>query len=159
MTDGQKAALEAASVVLVSACLLGERCRYDGRDQKSDHVGRALEGKEVVPICPEAGAGLGIPRPAVMLSRGDGQAVLLGNAFAVVRDSGRNVSDAFTAGAALAVSAAKNFGATVAILKERSPSCGSTHVWIDGVLSEGQGVTAAALRHAGVVVISDEELR
>lgn len=158
MTDEQRAALEAASVVIVSACLLGERCRYDGKDQLSDKVTLALAGKEVVPVCPEAASGLGIPRPAVQLMRGDGQAVLLGNAAAVVKDTGRNVTDQFTLGAQIAVSAAKRFGATVAVLKARSPSCGSKQVWIDGALSAGQGVTAAALRHAGVMVISDEDL-
>lgn len=158
MTAEQRAALQSARVVIVSACLLGERCRYDGKDQLSDKVTLALAGKEVVPLCPEAAAGLGIPRPAVQLMRGDGQAVLFGNAAAVVKDSGRNVTEQFTLGAQLAVSAAKRYGATVAILKERSPSCGSTHVWIDGALAEGQGVTAAALRHAGLTVLSDEDL-
>lgn len=158
MNEEQRLALQGAHVVLVSACLLGERCRYDGRDQRSDKVSDALRDKEVVPICPEAGAGLGIPRPPVQFVRGDGQAVLLGNAAAVAKDSGRNVTEQFTLGAQLAVSAAKRFGATVAILKERSPSCGTTRVWMDGQLVPGQGVTAAALRHAGLVVVSDEEL-
>ncbi|MFL5319431.1 MAG: DUF523 domain-containing protein [Myxococcaceae bacterium] len=156
--EERREALRAAKVVLVSACLIGERCRYDGKDQLKDRVTMAIAGKEVVPVCPEAGAGLGIPRPPVQLSRGGGRDVLLGNAMALVKDSGKNVSSAFLAGAALAVSAAKRFGATVAILKERSPSCGSNKVWIDGALQDGEGVTASALRSAGLIVLSDEEL-
>lgn len=158
MTDEQRAALAQAKVVLVSACLVGEHCRYDGKDKLSNPVTKALEGKEVVPVCPEAGAGLGIPRPPAQLQRGDGKAVLHGNAAAVFKDSGRNVTEEFTSGAVLAVSAAKRYGATVAILKEQSPSCGSKRVWIDNQLTPGEGVTAAALKHAGVVVISDEDL-
>lgn len=158
-TEEKLAALREARVVLVSACLIGERCRYDAKDKLSDPVLKALEGKEVVPVCPEAGAGLGIPRPPVQLSRGSGRDVLLGNALALVKESGKNVSDAFVTGASLAVAAARRFGATVAILKEQSPSCGSARVWIDGQLSEGEGVTASALRSSGAIVLSDEELR
>lgn len=150
--------LRSARVVLVSACLAGQACRYDGRDAASSRIARALQGKEVVPICPEAGAGLGIPRPAVQLCGGTGADVLGGRATAKVKGSGQDVTSYFTFGARLAVDAARRFGATVAILKERSPSCGSNAVWVDGALQEGEGVTAAALRAAGITVLSDEEL-
>lgn len=150
--------LAEARVVLVSACLAGQRCRYDAKDAASLRIQRALEGKEVVPICPEAGAGLGIPRPPVELSGGDGGDVLAGRAVAKVKETGREVTSAFRLGAGLAVASARRFGATVAILKERSPSCGSRAIWVDGALRPGEGVTAAALREAGVTVLSDEEL-
>lgn len=155
MSDGR---LATADVVLVSACLLGERCRYDGRDQRSDRVLAALDGKSVVPVCPEAAAGMGIPRPPVQLRGGDGAEVLRGTAAATDRDSGEDRTAAFRQGAACAVEAAHRFGATVAILKERSPSCGSRQVWVDGELSKGRGVAAAALIEAGISVVSDEEL-
>jgi uncharacterized protein YbbK (DUF523 family) len=150
--------LAEAKVVLVSACLLGEACRYDAKDQRSERVYRALEGKEVVPICPEAGAGLGIPRPPVELSGGGGAALLEANATAKVKQTGADVSEAFRFGAHLAVQAARTHQATVAILRERSPSCGANRVWIDGSLEHGQGATAAALDRAGVIVLSDEEV-
>lgn len=156
--ERRRKVLAEARVVLVSACLAGERCRYDARDAASRKLQRALVGKEVVPICPEAGAGLGIPRAAVELSGGGGGDVLAGRAAAKVKESGLDVSAAFTFGARLAVEAAKRFGATVAVLKERSPSCGSKAIWVDGGLRPGEGVTAAALRQAGVTVLSDEEL-
>ncbi|MFZ5471606.1 MAG: DUF523 domain-containing protein [Myxococcota bacterium] len=145
-------------MVLVSACLLGERCRYDGRDAGSSAVAKALAGKEVVPLCPEAGAGLGTPRPPVELSGGEGSAVLEGRATARVKASGADRTEAFLYGARLALTAAKRFEATVAILKERSPSCGSRSVYVDGALAAGRGVTTAALESAGVIVLSDEEL-
>ncbi|MHB8875616.1 MAG: 2-thiouracil desulfurase family protein [Myxococcaceae bacterium] len=151
-------ALRRARTVLVSACLLGEPCRYDGQSCQSPAVLRALEGKEVVPICPEAGAGLGTPRPAVELCGGDGAAVLEGLARARVKESGEDRTAQFFQGATLATEAAAQHGATAALLKERSPSCGAHRVWVDGELIEGTGVTAAALRRAGVAVLSDEEL-
>jgi uncharacterized protein YbbK (DUF523 family) len=156
--DSRLAALRDARTVLVSACLLGERCRYDGAVCPSAAVQAALAGKEVVPVCPEAGSGLGTPRPAIELYGGDGQAVLQGRAQAKVKDTGVDRTLEFLAGAALATGAAAAFGATVAILKERSPSCGVHRVWVDEKLVEGSGVTAAALKAAGVCVLSDEDL-
>lgn len=156
--DDRLRALAEAQVVLVSACLLGEACRHDGGDKRSSPVLAALEGKAVVPICPEAGAGLGVPRPPVELSGGDGASVLAGGASARVVGSGEDRTGAFLFGARLALEAAARFGATAAILKERSPSCGSRTVHCDGALRQGEGVTAAALRKAGLAVVSDEDL-
>ncbi|WP_224250199.1 DUF523 domain-containing protein [Hyalangium gracile] len=152
------AALREARVVLVSACLLGEACRYDGKSKGSSPVIRALEGKEVVPMCPETGAGLGIPRPAVELRGGTGEAVLEGRAQAVVAATGEDRTKEFRYGAELALKAAQRFGATVAVLKERSPSCGTQGTHVDGVVVPGRGVAAALLHSAGIIVISDEEL-
>jgi uncharacterized protein YbbK (DUF523 family) len=147
----------AEEVVLVSACLLGEPCRYDGKDQRREKVLAALAGKAVVPVCPEAAAGLGIPRPPVELTA-SGEQVLAGQARAVLCGSGEDRTQAFLRGARIATEAARRFGATSAILKERSPSCGTRAVWVAGALVEGQGVTAAALQAQGLTVRSDEEL-
>jgi uncharacterized protein YbbK (DUF523 family) len=152
------AALREARVVLVSACLLGEACRYDGKSKGSSPVMRALEGKEVVPVCPETGAGLGVPRPAVELSGGTGEAVLAGHARAVVAGTREDRTAAFRHGAELALEAARRFGATVAVLKERSPSCGSQGTHVDGSVVRGRGITAALLHSAGIIILSDEEL-
>ncbi|WP_257455947.1 DUF523 domain-containing protein [Archangium lipolyticum] len=152
------AALREARVVLVSACLLGEACRYDGKSKGSDKVMRALEGKEVVPVCPETGAGLGIPRPAVELKGGAGAEVLAGRARAAEVESGVDRTEAFRRGAELALAAARRFGAEVALLKERSPSCGTQGTHVDGVVVRGQGVTAALLSRSGLTVLSDEDL-
>ncbi|AKJ05330.1 uncharacterized protein YbbK (DUF523 family) [Archangium gephyra] len=152
------AALREAPVVLVSACLLGEACRYDGKSKGSSPVMRALEGKEVVPVCPETGAGLGIPRPAVELKGGAGAEVLAGRARAAEVESGKDRTEAFRQGAELALAAARRFGVRVAVLKERSPSCGTQGTHVDGAVVRGQGVTAALLSQAGLIVVSDEEL-
>jgi uncharacterized protein YbbK (DUF523 family) len=151
-------ALSEARVVLVSACLLGEACRYDGKSKGSSRVMEALKDKEIVPVCPETGAGLGIPRPAVVLSGGTGEAVLAGKARAMEFESGRDRTAAFRRGAELALEAARRFGATVAVLKERSPSCGTQGTHVDGVVVRGRGVTAALLHSEGLIVLSDEEL-
>lgn len=156
--EGRLAALREAPVVLVSACLLGEACRYDGKSKGSSKVMQALEGKEVVPVCPETGAGLGIPRPAVELKGGAGAEVLAGRARAAEVESGKDRTESFRQGAELALAAARRFGVRVALLKERSPSCGTQGTHVDGVVVRGQGVTAALLSQAGLVVVSDEEL-
>lgn len=152
------AALREARVVLVSACLIGEACRYDGKSKGSSPVMRALEGKEVVPVCPETGAGLGIPRPPVELTGGAGADVWAGLARAVEVESRADRTEAFQFGADLALEAVRRFGVRVAILKERSPSCGTQGTHVNGVVVRGQGVTAARLHAAGVILLSDEEL-
>lgn len=153
------APLDTADVVLVSACLLGHACRHDGRNNGSPALLAALQGKAVVPICPEAGAGLGTPRPPVQLRGGDGDAVLDGLARAREVEGGVDRTEAFREGARLAVAAARAHGAAAAVLKERSPSCGCRQVWQDGARVAGRGVAAAALARAGVAVLSDEEVR
>ena len=151
-------ALREARVVLVSACLIGEACRYDGKSKNSHPVIRALEGKEVVPVCPEVGGGMPIPRAPVELSGGTGVDVWAGRARALEREAGVDRTEAFKRGAQLALEACRKFGATVALLKEKSPSCGTQRVYEAGVLRPGEGVTAALLRSEGIVVLSDEDL-
>ncbi|MCY1015180.1 DUF523 domain-containing protein [Pyxidicoccus sp. MSG2] len=152
------AALREARVVLVSACLIGEACRFDGRSKRSERVLEALEGKEVVPVCPEVGGGMPIPRAPVELSGGTGVDVWAGRARALEREAGVDRTDAFLRGARLALEAARKFGATVALLKEKSPSCGTQRVYEAGVLRPGEGITAALLRAEGMTVLSDEDL-
>ncbi|WP_338261328.1 DUF523 domain-containing protein [Corallococcus caeni] len=156
--EARRAALREAPTVLVSACLLGEACRYDGRSQRSERVLAALEGKAVIPICPEAAAGLGIPRPPVDLAGGTGVDVWAGQARALTRETREDRTAAFQEGARLALDAARRFDVTVALLKEKSPSCGSQRVYETGVLRPGEGITTALLRADGRTVVSDEDL-
>ena len=138
--------------MLVSACLLGQRCRHDGRDKLDPAVvARASEGIRLVPVCPEELGGLGTPRPAAELRGGDGGVVLDGGAR-VVDVNGRDVTAAFVEGARRAVAAARAAGATEAWLTERSPSCGARGTHVDGAVVPGSGVAAAALARAGLVV-------
>lgn len=153
-----RAALEGARVVLVSACLLGAACRYDGTGRKASRLQQVLAGKEIIPVCPEAAAGLGTPRPAVQLSGGTGRDVWRGAAQALTVDGRADRTDAFRRGAHLALEAAQRHGVRVAILKERSPSCGSAAVRVDGALAEGEGITTALLRAHGLHVLSEADL-
>lgn len=130
----------------MSACLLGRRCRYDGDSRASTEVARALEGREVVAVCPEELGGLGTPRPAAELVEGDGHAVLRGEAQVLRVADRRDVTAAFVRGATLAAHLGE--GATEAILKARSPSCG---VAVDGVF-------AALLRERGIKLRTEETL-
>lgn len=156
--DERLALLSQADTVLVSACLLGGRVRFDGAHKHSERVARALAGKAVVPLCPEVGSGLPVPRPPVHLTRGDGDAVLAGEARARTLEGALDLTVAFLAGARLALAAAERHGARVALLKEKSPSCGSRAVYVDGRAVSGRGVAAALLTEAGYVVVSDDEL-
>jgi uncharacterized protein YbbK (DUF523 family) len=139
--------------VLVSACLLGRRCRHDGRDRRDDAL-CALEGPglALVPVCPEEAGGLGTPRPAAELVGGDGDAVLDGTARVVAED-GRDVTDAFRRGAEEALRVARASGATEAWLTERSPSCGCAATHVGGSVVPGRGVAAALLARAGLRVV------
>ncbi|MFF5504730.1 DUF523 domain-containing protein [Streptomyces roseolus] len=140
--------------MLVSACLRGVPCRFDGRDKASPEIEAALAGREPVPFCPETAGGLATPRRPVELVGGDGGAVLDG-AARVVDDTGRDVTAEFVAGARLALRAARRAGCREALLMPRSPSCGRGTVHdgsFTGLLTAGDGVTAALLARNGVTV-------
>ncbi|WP_373047673.1 DUF523 domain-containing protein [Vulgatibacter sp.] len=148
--------------VLVSACLLGERVRYDGRDKRShdDILARWEREGRVVSFCPEIGGGLPVPRPPAEIRSGVGADVLAGRA-AVRNNLGGDDTAAFRAGAERALQIAQRHGIRVAVLKERSPSCGSSQIY-DGTFTgkaiAGEGVTTALLRQHGIAVFSEAEL-
>lgn len=118
-----------------------------------------VEGRAVL-VCPEEDGGLGTPRPPAEIVGGDGHDVLDGKARVVTKQGG-DVTAEYVRGAELALAAARQAGATTAVLKSRSPSCGKGCVY-DGsftaTLAEGDGVTAALLRRNGIEVLTDEEV-
>lgn len=142
---------------LVSACLLGVSCRYDG-EAASPEARRRVLGLlgSVIPVCPEVAGGLGVPRPPAVLVGGDGADVLEGRAR-VVTEAGDDVTAAFLTGAEAAADAALALGATHACLKARSPSCGAGQVHGPEGLRLGDGVTAALLSRRGLTVLTDED--
>ena len=149
--------------ILISACLLGERVRYDGGDKASPHPALerwAVEGR-LVSVCPEVAGGLSIPRPpAEIQGPGGGVAVLTGT-VPVRTVHGQDVTAAFVAGARAALAAAERHGIRMAILKENSPSCGSSSIHdgsFAGVRIAGMGATTALLRAAGIEVFSETEI-
>jgi len=142
---------------LVSACLLGVRCRFDGGAEPDETVVRLAASGGVVPVCPEQLGGLTTPRLRSEFREGDGRAVLDGRARVVAED-GSDVTEAFERGAYETLAIARRCDATRAVLKERSPSCGLTQVYIDGRLADGLGVTAALLVREGIEVASSEDM-
>jgi len=143
---------------LISACLVGCRCRYDGQSKAIKEFEDMVKRGEAVFVCPEQLGGLPTPRPASQIVGGTGDDVLDGEAK-VVTSSGMNVTEEYLRGARETLRVAKVVKAEEAILKERSPSCGSTAIY-DGTFTEqkipGVGVTAALLRRHGIKVYSEE---
>ena len=136
--------------ILISACLIGDKVKYDGKGNYNEKVKMLLEKYELVPFCPEVEGGLPTPRhPSEQ--RGE----------QVVNDLNEDVSDEFYRGADLALNICLYLKITKAILKERYPSCG-VHSIYDGTFSHkvipGMGVTAALLKRKGITVYSEDEI-
>jgi uncharacterized protein YbbK (DUF523 family) len=136
----------------VSACLLGVECNHRGGASPSPEVAALAErGFRLIAVCPEVAGGLPTPRPAAEISP-DGR---------VLTAAGEDVSDLYRRGAEHALSLARATSAVGAVLKARSPSCGTGAVY-DGtfrrVLVAGDGITAGVLRRAGVPVCSEEQV-
>jgi uncharacterized protein YbbK (DUF523 family) len=148
--------------VLVSACLLGRPVRYDGGHSAadSDVLARWRREERLAIFCPEVAGGLATPRAPAEIVGGDGEDVLDANAR-VVTDQNTDVTDAFLLGARTALKAAVDAGARLAVLKSKSPSCGSKSIYdgtFSGVRTPGQGVTAALLRQNDIRVFTEHEL-
>jgi len=149
------------SLLLVSACLVGIPCRYDGGSCPHDQLQALAARGGVLPFCPEVGGGLPTPRPPAEIQGGDGGDVLEGQAR-VVNVEGKDVTAEFLAGAREALRIARRWGVQEAVLKARSPSCGVGQIYdgsFSGRLVEGDGVTTALLKREGIIVKSEEEMR
>lgn len=134
--------------ILVSACLLGVKCRYDGGAKPDARVIALGEEHELVPVCPERFGGLASPREPSEIS-----------GSRVVSRDGRDLTKAFELGAQRTLEAAARAGCQRAILKERSPSCGSSFVYdgsFSGKVVRGAGIAAALLVENGLRVCSEE---
>ncbi len=146
--------------VLVSACLLGIECRYDGGTKLSQKVLDFLEDSIVIPVCPENLGGLERPRPASELYGCTGKDVLEGRGQVIDKD-GKDLTDHFVTGARGVLEMARKSGARLAILKERSPSCGVRSIYngtFQGNTAPGMGVTAAILSMNGIELMNEEEV-
>lgn len=145
--------------VLVSACLLGLATRYDGVCKRNPRVLAHLRANDLVPVpvCPEQLAGLPTPRPRTCFAAGDGDALLDGHG-SVENAHGEVVNQVFLKGAATTLEVARLAGCREALLKERSPSCGSRSIYLRDDLVAGTGVTAALLRRNGIAVLGETDL-
>ena len=145
--------------VLVSSCLLGLATRYDGKSKRNDRVINYLRENDLtpIPVCPEQLAGLPTPRPRTFFSSGCGHEILDGSGC-VVNEHGTTMNDAFIRGAVQTLQVARLSCCRLAILKERSPSCGVHQVYRQETRIDGEGVTCALLKSEGIEVISEEDL-
>ncbi len=136
--------------ILVSACLLGVSCRYDGSAKPNDMVIALKDKYDLIPVCPEIMGGLPTPRPPAE--------ILCGN---VINRSGEDVTAAFKKGAGETLYLAGLFGCKKAVLKENSPSCGFGMVY-DGTFSktlvDGSGIAARLLSENGVEVFGENKI-
>lgn len=135
--------------IMVSACLLGENCKYNGGNNYNEKLAEYLKGHRVIPVCPEVLGGL--PTPRVPSEIVDG---------VVMAKDGRNVDREFHLGAELALKKAGEEGAELVILQSRSPSCGIKQIY-DGTFSgrkkEGQGIFAGLLLEKGYKAVDVED--
>lgn len=142
--------------IAVSACLCGEACRYDGQAKECAAVNALAKEHELVPICPEVLGGLPVPRPRCELvagAPGEGMS-------RVIDETGADKTDAFAAGAQKAWEIARGEGCELAVLKAKSPSCGTGLVYdgtFSGRLVPGYGITARLFREGSMRVIDEEE--
>ncbi len=144
-------------MILVSACLLGINCKYNGKNNRNPFVLELGEKVPLVPVCPEQLGGLPTPRVGAEISGGAGKQVLEKKAR-VVNHQGEEVTSYFLKGAAETLRLAEIMGSNMAILKSHSPSCGSGFIYsgeFDGKLKEGDGVTAALLKEKGLLVLNE----
>lgn len=143
----------------VSACLLGQPCRYDGKSKAHGPTCALAKERDVLPLCPECLGGLPTPRLPSEIVGGDGADVLAGKARVLAKD-GRDVTEAFLQGAYKALALCQQAGVQKAILKARSPSCGVGAIY-DGSFSgrqrAGAGVCAALLRQKGIALCTEED--
>ena len=137
---------------LISACLTGIKCRYDGRDRKDEKVITLMKKGKGVAICPETLGGLILPRPKADIIRGGGKDVLLGKSK-VKNRRGEDVSWEMIKGAQRTLQIARKLKIKTAYLKDKSPSCGSERIHREGKLISGEGVTTALLRKNGIRVV------
>lgn len=136
--------------IIVSACLLGENCKYSGGNNYNPKVEAFVQGREVIRVCPERLAGLGIPRTPIEIRNG-----------VVVSRDGVVVDEAIRTAVAQILAQLKEENIECAILKARSPTCGVHQVYdgtFSGKLVDGAGVLAQALMDAGYTVLDEEDL-
>lgn len=145
--------------ILVSACLLGVNCRYDGGNGRQESLIGLIEKYNFIPVCPEQLGGLETPRePAEQIVK-----VVTGDhdEIRVVDRSGKDVTDSFIKGAEETLKLARLYSCKRAILKERSPSCGHGCIY-DGTFSgtkvPGDGVTARLLEENGILVLGESSI-
>ena len=138
-------------MILVSACLAGFKCKYNGESNTDERIVELVKKGEAIPVCPEQLGGLPTPRvPSEIISE------------KVISKNGDDVTEQFNRGAAITLEIAKLYNCTEAIFKSRSPSCGSGKIYdgtFSGTLINGDGITAKLLKENGIKVRTEEETK
>ncbi len=137
-------------MIIVSGCLAGLHCRYDGKDMSNESVMRLIAEGKAIPVCPEQLGGLSTPRPCCQIKENR-----------VMTENGEDVTAQFCRGAEEALAVAKLAGSKKAILKSKSPSCGYGEIYdgnFSGTLISGNGIFAALCKQNGIEVITEEEI-
>lgn len=137
--------------LLISACLYGQKCRYDGKDNLISRLDLLKDKFTLVPVCPEVAGGLEIPRnPSEIV--GD----------RVIMNDGRDVTSEYRKGAEIALRTALENGCEFALMKAKSPSCGSGKIY-DGTfsrtLTDGDGITIRLLKENGIKVFNETQIK
>lgn len=140
-------------MMIISACLCGCDCKYNGKNNKNESCVELLKRGKAVLVCPEQLGGMTTPRVPSEIIKNDGN-------ISVISKEGKDVSKEFKKGAKEALKIAKLVDAKVAILKDGSPSCGSKYIY-DGTFSgnkiKGEGITAKLFIENGIKVFSEDE--
>lgn len=147
-------------MIIVSKCLLGINCKYSGGNNKNEQVISFLAGKNIIPVCPEELGGLSTPRLPAEITGGNGFDVLSGQAQ-VKSSNGRNITRQFLQGASEVKKLVLKYNVTMAVMKERSPSCGVTEIYngtFSRITGPGPGVCTALLKSFGIPVVSETTL-
>ena len=136
-------------MILVSACLAGTCCRYDGCSNLVEEIRHLVEAGEAIPVCPEVEGGLPTPRIPSELQGGH-----------VINRNGKDVTEEFVRGAKKCLRICRENHCTQAVLKARSPSCGKGKIYngnFEKVLIDGDGIFARMLLDEGIEVLTEEE--
>ncbi|MCX7716269.1 MAG: DUF523 domain-containing protein [Endomicrobia bacterium] len=146
-------------IILVSACLLGINCKYNGTNNYNIKVVQLLLNKKIIfPVCPEIYV-FGKKRKKIWYLNGEGSDLISGNkCVKIVNSAGEDVTHKLLKYCLRLGKLAKKFGVKYAILKEKSPSCGVNYVYVKNNLVKGCGVLTAVLKKYGIKVISEENL-
>ncbi|NQX44637.1 DUF523 domain-containing protein [Paenibacillus tritici] len=147
-------------MIIVSSCLAGMKVRYNGTDCLEQGIRQLLDSRQAVAVCPELMGGFSTPREPAEIIGGTGKDVLEGKARVIDR-TGNDVTAMYIEGAYAALEQVRSLAATLVVLKENSPSCGSSMIYngeFAGVRIPGEGVTSALLRQHGIEVISEQQL-
>ena len=136
--------------LLISACLTGKNCKYNGGNNQIERLQELVEKYELIPVCPEQLGGLSTPRNPSEIKEGR-----------VVNTVGTDVTDAFSTGAKVTLKIALDNNCSLCLLKERSPSCGANFIYsgdFSGTVIKGSGITAKLLREKGFKIFTEEEI-